>query len=90
MIIVMVIKIVFKGKKSKIRKDKCTSVRFLIHQDMKEWIVFFFNVALVHDVEKGSREPRMIADEWSTSTSALNISIYGKKKSIEENKRRGY
>jgi len=27
----------------------------------------------------GKGEPRMIANEWGTSTSALNISIYGQK-----------
>jgi hypothetical protein len=31
-------------------------------------------------VENGSREPRMIVNEWGTSASALNISIYGQKK----------
>jgi hypothetical protein len=74
--IVMLIKIVFKRKKSKIHIDKCTSGRFLIQQDLKKKIVFIFNVALVHDVERGSREPRITANEWGTSTSVLNISIY--------------
>jgi hypothetical protein len=37
-------------------------------------------------VENGSREPRMTANEWGTSTSALNISVYGQKKSIREKK----
>jgi len=48
----------------------------------KKMIVFFFNVALAHTVENGSREPSMIANEWGTSTSALNISIYKQKKFI--------
>jgi hypothetical protein len=55
------------------------SGKFLIQQNLKKRIVFFFNVALVHTVENGSREPRMIANEWGISTSALNVSIYGKK-----------
>jgi len=71
---------VFKEKKSKIHIHKCTSGRYLIQQELKnKSIVFFFNVALVHTVENGSREPRMTANEWGTSTSALNISIYRQK-----------
>ena len=51
------------------------SGRFLFQQDLKKRIVFFCNIALVHAVVKGSREPRMIGNEWGTSTSALNTSI---------------
>jgi len=40
--IVILIKIVFKGKKNKIHIDKCTSGRFLIQQDLKKKDSFLF------------------------------------------------
>jgi hypothetical protein len=54
---------VFKGKKEKILIGKYMFDRFFIQQDMIK-DSFLFKRCLVHAVEKGSRNPRMVRNEW--------------------------
>jgi hypothetical protein len=73
---------VFKGKKYKIHIDKYTSGRFLIQQDLEKRKVFSPQFCFSTHCGEWFKRTKNDANEWGTSTSVPNISVYGQKKSI--------